>query len=353
MWAPRLRRTITAPQDGCHWLRSPPTGDDRLSADEDREWGILSKPTRRSSETRPPPGDRARTASLWVALLSPAVLLPGGEDRFALAKLAALALAVVIGLHARPTGWLPRWAVIGLVAGSVWLVLAASVSEAPWAQLWGRWPRYEGLITLPVLAGALWLGARTLGPDAPKAARITAERAIMMLAALVTGVALLQVLGAPLLQTPAGRPGSLLGNATDQGAVGALCAVVLLVGAIVAGLERAPSLRPLLARLAGIGLAVLGVVLSGSRGALLGLVCGVLVIAGLLTLPSIRSAMGTNPQHRAPGRLAASVVGGTLGTTVLLAPRSQSWPPASRGRARSPRGRYAGGRCCGPRRLSW
>lgn len=49
--------------------------------------------------------------------------------------------------------------------GSATLVLAALMSQAPAASFWGRWPRYEGAVMIPVYFAAAWLGARLLGPQ--------------------------------------------------------------------------------------------------------------------------------------------------------------------------------------------
>ena len=289
---------------------------------------------RRERSAATPAGPTAHPA-VWLLVLSPAVVLPGGLDRFVLVKALVVALAVAVGLWALPTGRLPRWGLVGLGAGIGWLLLAAITSDAPAAQLWGRWPRYEGLLVLPAYAGALWLGGQTLGPDAARTAVRTLVRAVTVLTGLVGLVAVIEALGGRPLSSTAARPGSLLGNATEQGIVGLLCATVLLVAVVTAvhraaaGHDRTP-IDHVAMRGGALVLAVVTVVLSGSRGALLGLLVAVVVVGGLVLVPRVSGALvGDGGPHRGrrepevgptrARRRIAVVVGGVLLGTLVLA----------------------------------
>jgi hypothetical protein len=115
-------------------------------------------------------------------------------------------------------------------------------------------------------------GARLLGTDRTGRA-VRAAVGTMAVAALLIGfIALLESTGLRPLSTNLDRPGSLLGEASDEGAVMALYAGPLLVDA----LRRRHPLT-----LAGAVAAVATVVLSASRGALIGLAV-VLVVVGLV-----------------------------------------------------------------------
>lgn len=275
--------------------------------------------------------DPAGTAAVWLVVLSPAAVLPGGANRFVLVKTVVVGVGIACALWARPRGRLPRWAVAGLVLGACWLAFAALSSPAPWAQIWGRWPRYEGLVTLPAAAGALWVGARTLGPGVDRDRERTVVRATVALAFLVGGVAVAQALGIPVLSSTTDRPGSLLGNATEQGIIG-LAAAAVLVPVLVrtATVGRAGGdrlfLRTIAVRATALLLAVLAVVLSGSRGALLGLFAVLVTLGVLLALPAVRTRLGdpgSGSRARKPssgvGRAALVTVGGATAFTALLA----------------------------------
>ncbi len=246
-------------------------------------------------------------------LVSTVVLAPGGLFRFVLPKLAVLALAVVAAALARRTGQLHRWVAWLVGAGAVWLVVAALAGAAPLPQVLGRWPRYEGLVALPLYAGALWAGARLLGPRAPTDSVRWLWGASAVVAAVLGCVSAAEAAGLRPLGGDVARPGALLGNASDQGALGVLL-LALLCGPAIR--RRTPLL------LVGLAGAVVTVVTSASRGALLGalvalvvctvaqrvgsgtwrtpgvvgpIVTAVLVVVGTLALPLSRSrALGTS-----------------------------------------------------------
>ena len=210
---------------------------------------------------------RWHVAAVWILGLAPAVVLPGALNRFVFIKLALGAAALACALMAQLPGRLQRSTRILLVLAGITLAASALLGQAPIAQLIGRAPRYEGLVALSVYVGAFLMGAWLLGPGASPALRAQLIKATAVAAALIAFVALLEAFGLQPLATSASRPGSLLGNASEQGAYGAgvvgLCLHAVsrrdrwAIGAVVSG--------------------VLLVITSASRGALLGLVVAVIV----------------------------------------------------------------------------
>lgn len=206
-------------------------------------------------------------AAVWLVGLAPAAFLPGALNRFVFIKLALGATALACALMAKLPGRVGRGSQILLVLAGVTPAASALLGQAPMAQLIGRAPRYEGLVALSVYVGAFLMGAWLLGPGANPALRAQLLKATAVAASLIAVVAVLEALGLHPLATSASRPGSLLGNASEQGAYGAgvvgLCLHAVArrdrwaIGAVVSG--------------------VLLVVTSASRGALLGLVVAVVV----------------------------------------------------------------------------
>lgn len=236
-------------------------------------------------------------------------MLPTGLSRFVLPKLALVAAAVALAALARPAGRLQRGVAAVVGVGAVWLAIAAVAGDAPAAQLVGRWPRYEGLVALPLYAGALWAGARLLGPGTTP----VRTRALVVSAA-ATGltaavVAVVEATGLRPLGGDVDRPGSLLGNASQQGAIGAMLLAVLLAVVV-----RRPLGRDAALPVAGLVASGALVVTSGSRAALLGALVACAVVALSLL--------------RAPGRrLALGLVGGTalvVGAASLLLPATRA-----------------------------
>ncbi len=252
----------------------------------------------RSALDRGRPSGTVRTVvpgpARWAVVLVAAVAvawLPGGMFPFVLPKLAVVLVGVVLAACAPARGALPRGVGALLAAGGGWLVVSALAGESPATGLVGAFGRYEGVLALGSYAGALWVGARLLSDDEhgrTAGAWTTLDRACAAAALLVAAGALLEAGGLrPFAGEADERVGSLLGNATDMGAVAALLALVLvrpalaLIPPATAG-RPTPGARgraPGDAWLAGAGLlaAVCAVVLSGSRAALLALVGGALV----------------------------------------------------------------------------
>ncbi|NQX11997.1 O-antigen ligase family protein [Microbacteriaceae bacterium VKM Ac-2855] len=213
--------------------------------------------------------DRFASAALIAAVLATIVLLPGAMNRWVLPKELVLAIALLLGVLGTSSGRLPRWIVVYITAAVAVLLLAAVTGAAPLSQLAGRWPRYEGLISLPVYIGAVWLGARLLGPGAGPGRIALFVRLSSITAIAIGSVAVLEAAGARPIPGDLARPGSLLGNATDQGAVGVVLTAVLAIATRRAWHEGFARDRLLVT--AGLGAAIASVVLSASRSALVGL----------------------------------------------------------------------------------
>ena len=264
-------------------------------------------------------GERAAATAIWMLVLASIVLLPDAFVRWFLPKDALAAIAVAGASAAVARGRLPRWFAVAAGVAAVIALLSVLMSAAPAAQLWGRWPRYEGLVTLPVYFGAVWAGARLLGPATPVATLRTLARAVATAAIALGVVSLLEAGGARPFPSDLARPGSLTGNATDQGILGALFLAVLALPVLRAWMgagsgrgaadggagsaERAWLTTGLL-------LAVASVVLSASRAGLLA--AGVVVLV-LLALELVRLGRGF-ARRTALGGIAALLLllGGAL-----------------------------------------
>ncbi|WP_299087386.1 O-antigen ligase family protein [uncultured Microbacterium sp.] len=209
-----------------------------------------------------------RVAIAFAALCAFA-LDPFGMDRWVFAKELILVAAALVGVFVAPVGRTPRW-LVGWLAGSFLILLVgAFFADAPWAQLWGRWPRYEGFVSLGAYALALAVGARLLGGTA--SAKETVRRGdyfhVVLAAGLFATAALAagEVAGLRLFSSDLDRPGSLLGNASDMGVVG----VIGLSLFLVRSLSRSDR-RILAWNTVGGGSAIALITLSQSRGALVG-----------------------------------------------------------------------------------
>lgn len=256
--------------------------------------------------------------AVWLAVFSTIVLLPGALNRWVSPKEAVLGAACVLASLLVASGRLPRWMWIIVGLGGVILLAGALGSTAPIAQLFGRFPRYEGLVTLPVYVGALWLGARLFGPASTA---IASFRAAVALASIALGtVSIAEALGfSPLGSPTGGRAGALLGNATDQGVVAVMFFAVLVVAVIRSWVNPPPvapkkkgkrvdePARPWLAAV-GVVAAVATVIVSASRAALIALV---IVLVGLAILELLRGGRSR--------RVPWGFIGASIGTVAVLA----------------------------------
>ncbi len=222
-------------------------------------------------------------------MLATLAWVPGGFTRFVFAKLLVLAIACAIAATLPPSGRLPRQLVVAMLVGTGVFVLAAVLGETPVASLVGRWPRYEGLPVLGMYAASAWLGARVVGRGAARIVHLA--HAASGMALVLLAFSLLE-LGdsSPLGDSTLDRAGSLLGNATDQGLVAMMAAVVIASAAI----DRQDWFL-----LSGLLAAVATVAVSGSRIAL------AMTLLSLLALAVARR------------RTSANVVAGSLGLAAL------------------------------------
>ncbi|MFT4135935.1 O-antigen ligase family protein [Microbacterium sp.] len=238
-----------------------------------------------SDSTAPGKLRRLDVAALWLLCLAPIAVLPGLNDRWGWPTLLCVVIAALLAVWGRPNGRLPLWLVAAIAAVSLVLCVAALGGPAPLSQLFGRAPRYEGLVTLPVLVVAGWLGARLLGPAAPTSGYRHAANAMSVASVLLGGVAVLESFGLRPLESDLARPGSLAGNATDQGILGAIFVGVL--GSVVLGTWRRTGSVPLWP-IAGAIAGVVSVATSASRAGLLAVAIVVIALVVRLILSSRR-----------------------------------------------------------------
>jgi O-antigen ligase len=208
--------------------------------------------------------------SLLLLLVVPAVIVPGALNRFVFGKLAIAAIGAGLAFLTAPRGRMARPAAVLLGAGAVVLLVAALLSRSPLTALLGREQQQEGVLVLAVYVLAAVSGARLLGPDRTDSTLDVAWTVMSLTAIAVMVLAVSESFGLRPLSANVARPGSLLGNASDEGAFAVLYAGPLLIHAL-------SSRRWLSA--AGAASAVLTVILSGSRGALLGLLVTIVVVA--------------------------------------------------------------------------
>lgn len=103
--------------------------------------------------------------AICIGLMAFSVLAfqPGGLFRFVWAKVLVLLVAVLFGILAPRTGRVAKPLLIGITAAASWIVVAMLLSESPLASLLGRWPRYEGILTLGLYVAIFFVGAKILG----------------------------------------------------------------------------------------------------------------------------------------------------------------------------------------------
>jgi O-antigen ligase len=281
-----------------------------------------------SDTSRPGPVKRrSDVVAEWVlrvAAFSIVVFLPTAFNPWVLPKEAVLLVAAALAGFAPAAGRLPRWLLGLILISAVILATAALMSVAPIPQLLGRFPRYEGVISLFVYFCALWVGSRLLGGEVGAHRRFVFGRSLAAVSIAIAVVSVAEVGGFRLWSQGLSRPGSLLGNATDQGVVGGMLACYLAVR--VAREWRLPAASPpkrstrftaaespfptveLLGALSG----VVTLAVSASRGALLGV--GVALLLWVI-LETTRSARGV---RIALGAVATAVV--VFVVTAIFAP---------------------------------
>lgn len=235
-------------------------------------------------DIRPRRGTRtARIAAIWLVALAPVAFLPGLEDRWGWPKLCVAAIALLCALWAVPSGSLPRWlGWLGLSALIVFVV-AALLGPAPLAQLLGRAPRYEGIFGLLPIVLTMITGARLFGPaSGPDSYRHFANASSLASLSLAA-IAGLEAVGLRPIESDLARPGSLAGNATDQGILGAVF-VAILGSVLIGSARRTGKASPWVA--AGTAAGVFAVATSASRAALIALTIVLIGLAARWVLSS-------------------------------------------------------------------
>ncbi|PNH85462.1 O-antigen ligase family protein [Arthrobacter sp. AFG20] len=230
-------------------------------------------------------------------------LQPGGLFRFVWIKLVAVILAVLAGLLSPVSARLPLAVKAVMAACVLWIAVAMLLSDTPLASIAGRWPRYEGLLTLAVYVAVFAVGAKVLGGSGG-----SRWRALLSLSLAVAGIALFLITALesaglrPLGGAADVRPGATLGNATDQGLVG-----VVIAGILAAQGDLDKQWQVWLRRgglLAGAAVAVL----SGSRAAL----------AALLIVAVCGASMWMKTRSWSPVKIAAGAAAAVAGIAVVV-----------------------------------
>ncbi len=177
---------------------------------------------------------------------------------------AQFAIGLVLLVH--PCVALPRPVLVALVAAAATFGAAALASASPGLALLGRYPRYEGLVTVAGYGLALLAGARLL--DAGNHVNRRLFTSAVAVAALVSaGVGTVQ-----FVVDPAARVIGLLGNSSVLGSWAGLALVLL-------GWQVLQDVRWLWV----LGFVAAGwvLVLSASRGAWLGTAIALLAVAAI------------------------------------------------------------------------
>jgi len=227
------------------------------------------------------------TVGLWLLFLAPIAVIPGLENRWGWPTLLCAGAAAMLAALSVPFGRMPTWFTALIVLVIVVLLVSSLHGSAPLSQIFGRAPRYEGVFEYAALVAAGWAAARLLGPRAPREAYVHTVRAVAVASILLAFFALLESLGLRPLATDLDRPGSLAGNATDQGLLGAL--FVALLGAVLLGAWQRTGRTPWWA-LSGVAAGGVSVGLSGSRAALLAIAVVIIGLAVRLVVRSRRRA---------------------------------------------------------------
>lgn len=225
--------------------------------------------------------------AVWLLALAPVMLAPGLLERWGWPVLCTVILAGVFSALAPPAGHLPQ--LLSVLAGvfSVLLIGTGLAGEAPLPQLMGRAPRYEGLILWGALALAVWSTARVLGPGCSARRLREFSNALSLSGVLLGGVSLVEALGLRPIATDVARPGSLAGNATDQGLLG--MAFFAVLGSLVLG-NMKRGRRNCGWHLCGVAMSFVAVATSGSRAAILAFVVVLIVLASAVLKQSTARA---------------------------------------------------------------
>ncbi|WP_161958266.1 O-antigen ligase family protein [Arthrobacter sp. H-02-3] len=187
-----------------------------------------------------------------------------------------MTIAVLFGILSPAGAQIPRPLKFLFTVCGAWILASALASENPAASIAGRWPRYEGVLTISLYLAIFIVGAKLLGGNSSRHRWMTLRRSLAVVSVPLFAVSALEAAGLrPLGGGADDRPGATLGNATDQG----------IIGFIIAGLLCTPSLSErgwmLWLRRAGLACGSAVAVLSGSRAAIAGLTLVILYSAAV------------------------------------------------------------------------
>lgn len=245
-----------------------------------------------------------RNTFLVLVGITPIIFLPGAFTPHTWLTVVVLGIALLFGvigldrdsrqlaLHLIPVSL--------LVAGVVWLLFSALFSDEVISSLAGRWPRYEGIPLILGYVSTAFLGALILHDNkSPGWPLLSRTVSVAVLATVF--FALIETVGLrPLGGDSSERMGSLIGNASEMGMFGVI-AFGLLTPRALAHRNRFDIL--------GASGGVVLVLLSGSRGALLGAIPALLALLHQVTVHRRRVK---------PWRTIAILVG--ISTAILVSP---------------------------------
>lgn len=240
-----------------------------------------------------------KTAIVLLAGLLPLATSVIASDSTMASWTLVSAAGIGLALFAAPTGRLPRPVALALLGGLTVFLITALTGATPLLSLIGRYPRYEGLITLAGYALAAVAGSRLIGPESAPANRRLFSSAVSVSAVVTAAICLIQ-----LVAFPTSRVIGLLGNSSILG-IWALFALAVL------GWQLVQDRRAIL--VAGFVAAALVLLLAASRAAWLG------AAAALLVLPLLSLAIKPRPPWWAGPAGAAA-----LALAALLLPSAQA-----------------------------
>ena len=188
------------------WLRTPLSPECASTLYGPR---VAKRPSPKRRQTDAPAAghDSAAHWATAIFIAGTVAIVPGGLNRFVIAKFAVVCVAAVIawgGAQAR--GRLDPVIQVCLALGASFLLLATILSADPVTQFLGRGPRYEGVLGLSVYVIALGLGARLLGPARSQRDVDVAIQALSIAVLIVVALAVLEGSGLRPLASNVSRP---------------------------------------------------------------------------------------------------------------------------------------------------
>lgn len=188
-----------------------------------------------------------------LGFVLPLAASPLVTDSTFASRLVVVAIGVGLALLLPSPDRLPRPVLWTLLVGIGIFVAAALTGATPVLSLLGRYPRYEGLVTVVGYAAALVAGARLLGSGQRR------QRSLFTSAGAVAAVITAALAAVQAVFHPDERVTALLGNSSLLGTW------AVTIGCLL-GWRLLDERRPLW--LAGFAASLLAVLLSASRGAL-------------------------------------------------------------------------------------